>query len=338
MDIRGIQSIADRVARGDRNFGRVAVKQNDFFFQLNYTPEAQHSGAFTKTERVCRGLIIRSDGKIMALPMPKFFNLGEPQCPPLPDEPYTVWDKLDGSLGIFWHDGERWRCNTRGSFDNEYTAFGLEFWNREGYGDRGSIPTYWTIMCEICIDKDENPRAAYHPQGIYLIAARDRHSGSDLLIDRVPMRMRKTFRIDKRIDQLVVERETVTGSEGWVVRFESGLRVKIKTAWYLRLFRAMQAMTPRRIREMMVEAGESWVDEFPDDLRADAIKIQEGIEAQYRDGLAQVYAAYTKVARIETRKEYALTVTSEYPSISGWLFKLRDDKFDELEFLKRMRL
>ena len=336
MNIRGIQSIANRVSRGDTDFGRVAIKQNGDYFQLNYTPEAQYSGAFTDVERTCRGLIVRSDGKIMAIPMPKFFNLGEPQCPTLPDEPYTVWDKLDGSLGIFWHDGEKWRCNTRGSFNNEYTSFGLEVWNREGYGD--TLPNHWTVMCEICIDGDENPRAAYSPQGVYLLAVRNIYSGDDVPLDMTRTPIPQADRVHKRIDQLVRERETITGSEGWVVRFESGFRVKVKTAWYLRLFRAMQAMTPRRIREMMVDAGEDWINEFPDDLQADAIKIQEAIESQYKNELAQVYQAYTKVAHIATRKEYALTVTSEYPSMSGWLFKLRDDRFDKLEFLRRMKL
>jgi NAD-specific glutamate dehydrogenase len=100
----------------------------------------------------------------------------------------------------------------------------------------------------------------------------------------------------------------------------------------------MQSMTPKRIRELMIEAGEDWIDTFPDDLRAEAVAIQEAIEAQYRAELARIYDAYSRVAGITERKDYALAVLGEYKDISGWLFKLRDNKFDEMDVLRRMDL
>ena len=100
-NIRTVQAIANRIAKGDRNFGRDYIKEDSPYYLLNYSPEAMYSGNMTEVEKACRGLVVRTDGKIMALPMPKFFNIGEPQCPSLPDEPYTVWEKIDGSLGVF---------------------------------------------------------------------------------------------------------------------------------------------------------------------------------------------------------------------------------------------
>ena len=340
-DIRAVQAIADRVARGDRDFGRVMCKEQGEYVLLTYTAEAQYGGNFTEVEKICRGLVVRRDGRIMALPLPKFFNLGEPQCPPLPDEPYTVWEKIDGSLGIFWHDGDGWRCNTRGSFDNEYTVFGMRDWIQCDWGQ--FFRNNWTVMCEICIDSDDMPRAAYKPQGLYLLAVRDNYSGADLsLLNDIPTRcwldMPTANVLRRDISELIEYQEYKTGTEGWVVRFDSGFRVKIKTAWYLRLFRAMQSMTPKRIREMMVEAGENWIDEFPDDLRPQAIEIQEQIEAQFCIQLKRIYEAYSKVAHIETRKDYALAVMADYADLSGWLFNLRDDRFDEMNVLRRMVL
>lgn len=335
-----VQSIADRVARGDMNLGRVYSKQDGDYVLLNYTREAMYGGDMTDTEKACRGLVVRTDGKIMALPMPKFFNLGEPQCPSLPDEAYTVREKIDGSLGIFWYDGEKWRCNTRGSLDNEYIDFATWWWT--SMVDYVALSPSWTIMTEICFEGDPEPRAVHHDEGLYLVAARDNYSGKDFDTGDIgwlglgfshPGLVRA-----KGLEELQGEQKSAEGTEGWVIRYDSGLRVKIKTSWYLRMFRAIVNLTPKNIRRMMIGAGESWLDEFPDDLRPEAAAIQAEIETGFRELLASIYSAYSKVASIKSRKDYALTVLKDYPYIAHWLFNLRDDKFDELRVLESLDL
>lgn len=339
-NIRTAQAIASRFAAGGTDFGRVYLRRDGDYGLLNYTPEAMYGGDMTNVEKACRGLVIRDDGKIMALPMPKFFNLGEPQCPPLPNEPYQVWEKIDGSLGIFWHDEQRWRCNTRGSFDNEYVAFALDYWNQR-IGDWG-IPNHWTIMVEICIDNDVNPRAAHYTEGLWLIAARDNYSGKDIDILTLPVRDRMFLwpeqTTNAALRDLIQLQQNVEGREGWVVRYDSGLRIKIKTAWYLRMFRAVMYLSPKHIRELMLDAGQDWIDEFPDDLRPEAVSIQAEIESKFQGVLADIYSAYSKVAGIEPRKDFALKVKADYPEIASWLFALRDDKFDKMDVLKRLEL
>ena len=54
---------------------------------------------------------------VRATPFPKLFNYGEFGIA-LPDAPFEVFDKLDGSLGIVFHDGARWRVVTKGAFDS----------------------------------------------------------------------------------------------------------------------------------------------------------------------------------------------------------------------------
>lgn len=338
-NIKTAQAIADKVAKGDMRLGRVSAKTDGEYVLLNYTAEAQYGGDMTEIEKTCRGLVVRTDGKITALPMPKFFNLGEPQCPALPDEPYHIWEKIDGSLGIFWHDGKDWRCNTRGSFDNEYIDFAQ--WRWDDTVDAQALRPNWTVMVEICMDDDINPRAAYSPEGLYLIAMRDLYSGKDFTLLE-PNWYINGFRhpklIEADIDQLLERQAEKEGMEGWVVRYDSGFRVKVKTAWYLRMFRAMTSMSPKRIRELMIEAGQNWLDEFPDDLRPEAMAIQEDIENRFREELRYIHDSYSKVAAIESRKEYALAVLEMYPRISGWLFRLRDGKFDELDVLRKLEV
>jgi RNA ligase len=332
-----VRAIADRIASTDFDFGRVKVKSFQKYYLLCYTAEAQYGGDFTEIEKACRGLVIRNDGQIMALPMPKFFNLGEPQCPPLPDEPYTVWEKIDGSLAIFWFDGDFWRCNTKGSFYNPYTEAALEYWYAGSYDDL--FPTRYTAMCEVVLEDDEMQRAVEKSPGLYLIAMRDNYSGKDVPLDEAPLELVDHAKpIDADIDTLLERKQEKEGVEGWVVRFESGFRVKIKTTWYLRIFRLIQSLTPKNIREMMLEAGEDWISEFPDDLRPEAVAIQEEIEADLQAKLERIYDAYKQVADIETRKKYALIVLDKWPDISTWLFRLRDGKFRPREVLGKMEL
>lgn len=344
-NIKIAQSIADQVAAGKRDFGRVLTKEAGKFMLLTYTNEAQYSGDFTEIEKACRGLVVNgSTGEIAALPMPKFFNLGEPQCPPLPDEPYEVWEKVDGSLGVFWYDGNSWRCNTRGSFDNDYTRFALDWW-QEHVND-SKIPRHWTVMVEICFDDDEMNRAVQHREGLYLIAVRDNYSGIDLSLwshgdvyKYLPHPdLPHASKVLLSVEQLVQRQKEAEGTEGWVIRFESGLRVKVKTLWYVRLFRAVQQLTPKNIRELMIEAGNSWLNQFPDDLRPQALEIYHSITHQFNKELGAVLSAYREVVRIENRKDYAIAVIENYKPISHWLFKLRDGKFNAGELLAKMDL
>ena len=330
-----VEAIAKRVAAGDRDFGRVRATEQDEYVLLNYRQDAMYGDNFTDVEAACRGLVICTDGKIMCLPMPRMFNLGEPQCPTLPDEPYTIWEKIDGSLILAWHDGNKWRCNTRGCFDNEYIDAAIPYWQEMLCYDEVSPDI--TVMCEICIDNDTMPRAVQHLPGLYLLAVRNRTTGEDIPLWDIQSSLPKAKQIHATIDELVERRETVEGNEGWVISFEGGLRIKVKTAWYLRLFRAIASMTPKRIRELML-TNEDWLQEFPDDLRPDAQVIGEQIEDARDKLVAQVLSAYEGLEYLSLRKDFALAVMAEYPDISSELFLMRDGRFSERRVLETLDL
>ena len=329
-----VHQLSHRLCAGQLPRGR--IKANHGFLtngqpaiQFNYTREAMR-GKMTRTEEACRGLILdATTGAILALPMRKFYNLGEPSCPTLPDEDYQVFQKIDGSLGIFWHDGTRWRCNARGSFDSGYTSVGLYYWEKGGYPN----PSL-TYMAEICVDNDEMPRAAYKKEGIYFIAARNRRAGVDL--DPIQV-FGGDLATSGTIEELLDRRDVIEGTEGWVIRFKGGLRVKIKTTWYLRIFRAIQSLTPKNIREMMME-GNDFLAQLPDDVCPDAVTIQDKIAARLQSKLIRIYDSYSKVAGIPSRKDFAVATLRDYPDIASFLFALRDDRFIEKDVLKRMDL
>lgn len=342
-NIHIVNRIAERVARGERDFGRVYAHEVEDFVILNYTSAALFGNKpFSRVEEACRGLVIRKDGKVMAVGFNKFYNLGERNCPHLPDEPYTIWEKIDGSLLLVWDDGNKWRFSTRGRLYNNYTDFANKWWH--DHIQWAGFPTHWTYICEVVIPDDRMPRAAYKPPGLYLLAIRDRRTGHDYALDSGQVspfidRFETAQPIaNLSIDDLLNQRKAQNGIEGWVIRYQSGIRIKIKTAWYLRMFRALNNLTPKYIHELMIEYSEDWVHEFPDDLQPDAIAIQTQIERQYRDKLKGIYADYARVAHIDDRKEFALAVLEQYPENANWLFKLRDDRLDELDVLRSLEL
>ncbi len=53
----------------------------------------------------------------VATPFPKFFNVGEKRGT-VPDLPFEVYEKLDGSLIIAFYHAGRWRTATKGAFDS----------------------------------------------------------------------------------------------------------------------------------------------------------------------------------------------------------------------------
>lgn len=87
----------------------------------NYTNRAQFMNKWTKSERVCRGLIIEDGtGKVIARGPEKFFNYGQVGAPEVSmDTLVTVTRKEDGSLGIGWKYDGHYGIATRGSFTSD---------------------------------------------------------------------------------------------------------------------------------------------------------------------------------------------------------------------------
>jgi hypothetical protein len=76
---------------------------------LNYTERATYERAWTGVTRQCRGLIYDTrTGAVAARPFAKFFNYSEePDIVLALDEPVTITDKLDGSMGALYRGDGR---------------------------------------------------------------------------------------------------------------------------------------------------------------------------------------------------------------------------------------
>ena len=95
---------------------------------LNYTRETQYAGMWDEVTLCCRGLIVDTrTWEVAAWPFVKFFNVNErPETAveALPHEPFAVYEKMDGSLGLLYRGPDGPAVASRGSFTSEQAARG----------------------------------------------------------------------------------------------------------------------------------------------------------------------------------------------------------------------
>lgn len=294
-------------------------------------------------ERQSRGMIVDyATGEIVAWPFEKFFNLGEPRAPSLESLAglgFTISEKVDGSLGILWRDGGEARITTRGSFDNPYGEFATAYW-RERHGNL-EIPLNMTLLFEIVWLDDPQPKVIkYDKDGLILIGVIDRYTGSDYgdvrsFGERWGLETPDFF--DCSVEDLVPMAEDTGGVEGWVALFENGVRLKVKAAEYLKIFRLINQVSEKNLKELLLEdKALEWLAELPEELRGEAQEIYDDLAERLEKELIGIYAAYSALAPLRSRKEFALAVLKDYPEFAPFLFSLRDDRFDEKAVIKRL--
>jgi RNA ligase len=131
--IESIEDLLAHIREGSGNwecFGHVTVRRYDDLLIFSYNAMAQYAEEWNFFERISRGLIINyKTGEIVARPFDKFFNWGEggrfPAAPIV-----AISEKLDGSLGILYRHGGRYKISTRGKLDSQQSLWATEFLNQ----------------------------------------------------------------------------------------------------------------------------------------------------------------------------------------------------------------
>lgn len=89
----------------------------------NYTPQCQFGRNWDEYTLMCRGLILDSEGNIVARPFSKFFNVSEFKGQ-IPHERFVLQEKMDGSLGVLYKVDGQYFIATRGSFESDQAIKG----------------------------------------------------------------------------------------------------------------------------------------------------------------------------------------------------------------------
>ena len=297
---------------------------------FNYSRTCQYDRLWDAVTLNCRGLILDTEGNIIARPFPKFFNYEEHTAEEIPNELFEVYEKMDGSLGIcFYYNGE-WHMATRGSFTSEQAIKGKEMLDKY---DTSKLNTHYTYLFEI-IYKENRIVVDYDFEDLVLLAVIDTETGAEPGLDfvnthdfRVVMRY-NTF--GEGFDEL--KKEISKDNEGYVIRFSGGMRMKIKGDEYVRLHRILTNFSTTDIWELLRTNGnmDEFLDRVPDEfdnwVRMTVLELKAHFEnIKFR---SSIDFEYYKGESNGDKKEFALAIKdNEYRSIlfSMWDGKSYDD-------------
>lgn len=294
----------------------------------------------------CRGIMfeITHEGKdakplrLAAFPMSKFFNLDENPMTMNLDlskiEEITL--KADGSLiSTYIHyysepEGARraLRLKTKGSLNSDQsiaaTQFLYEFENEKFRNELRDLTLKgYTVNMEWCAP-DNRVVIGYMEPRLTVLDVRNTENGEYVTWEQLALGDlgRKYPQIVHRwIEQIDVNEDFLTreefvrdipemeGVEGYVVQLEDGMRIKIKTLWYLTQHRAKDAInSPRRLYEaVLAEATDDLRTLFHDDpLVIQRIEeMEQRVEGIYNPFVDHVERYFERNKHLD-RKDYAI--------------------------------
>lgn len=323
----------------------------------NYTDLCTYEKKWNKYTLESRGIIFnKATGDTVARPFPKFFNLGENENVTLnkmPKESYECYEKLDGSLGILYKDQNTshgmWRIATRGSFNSMQALKGTEMFNNVPEYEFLSYSEIWdnylsqyhdyTLLFEIIYPENRvNPGARLvidygSKETLVLLGAIHKVTGKDLhrwdleiISESLGLPLAKKF--DYTIEQMIEMQKTLPATEeGFVVKYASGFRVKIKGHEYLKMHRILNSITPLFIWELMKETEdfslpEKYLITIPEEILPEVREIAQTLIRNYYNvssEIAREYAGWfgtlpTMLSEKETLK--SLGLYTQNPSLN----------------------
>ena len=312
--------------------------------------------------REARGIVFDANGKVIARPLHKFFNVNERAETQVSAIDWSkisrVMLKRDGSMihtVAFPEDGRNFTLKSKKSYTSD-VAIQSKKWmlQRENFvrfctdmTNQGMTAIFeWTSpTARIVVGYKQDEMQLLHVRcndtGVYLnqteLEALTAKYDIPLVetVEIIPRGYEPAFPQDY-IRELV---ETTEDIEGWVIQFQNGEMVKLKTKWYMDRHHAMTFLRERDIARMVV-------DETLDDLKAklvgDGIDIAQILEIERRvveqiELLERSVNELFKTTEGKDRKTVALEHRS-HPHFSMLMQKFSGKEPDVKAFFERHML
>lgn len=278
--------------------GYLRKTENENLVLYGYTDQTTFERAWqTAYTRNSRGLIFdKKTGRLVAKPFPKFFNLGEQeetQLLNLPKESYRCFEKADGSLGIIYFYKGQWNVATRGSLGSEQAIKAQELLKKY---DTGYLKVTYTYLVEIIYPENKIIVNYSGEEKLVMLAAYQTHTEKEVDFGEVihqaaqaGMPFAKEY--DYTIEQMIELQKTLPkDQEGFVVRFEGGLRVKIKGDEYCKIAKMISQMSYLSFWEAMSmgRVSRDYIVQLPEEFRAEYEPMIEKLELQYAKVMKQI--------------------------------------------------
>jgi RNA ligase len=302
--------------------------------------------------RECRGLVLdTTDWSVVAKPFSRFYNYGEnrEEINKFNWNDFCVEEKHDGSLIVLYNYRGTWRVNTRGSFglgkvgESNFTWEELFYQTiRESALD--DIHEDCTLVFELCSIYNKVVRTYNTPES-YLLAMFNRKTCEEFLRSAGKARCQvKTFanmlgcsvsphyefgNVDDILKWL--EKDSLEPTfEGFVIRDNTGRRMKIKNKNYLRLHRMRDNNN--------LFAGKNLVPFLlkneTDELLAIYPEVKNHLDVYKNlldENLKLIESTYSKIWNRNTQKSFAIKVMEMCPKWQSILFRCRKENKQPLE-------
>lgn len=293
----------------------------------NYSQSTQYERFWTPITLMSRGLITDLEGRVVARPFGKFFNLDEHVglIGSVPDEPFEVFEKMDGSLGILFHWDGNPAIATRGSFESDQAIKATEIFRKKYAHVR--LDPQLTYLLEIIYPENRIVVDYQGMEDLVLLAVMHTASGEELPLPEIGLPLVKRY--DGINDLEALKEIQDENKEGFVVRFKSGLRVKLKFDEYVRLHRIVTGVSTRTVWEALMSGTsmEAFLEKVPDEFYKWFRGVEKDLRSQFEE-IEKVCKAEFKA--FENRKEAADYYMNQctYPPI---MFKMLDGRpYDEI--------
>jgi len=337
------------------------IKQNHPTLPLsiyNYSRECQYNGNWDRYTLACRGLVLDTEGNVIAKPFPKFFNYEEikddkyahcegcrrvgmincahpEECggwemrSVIPNENFEVYEKMDGSLGIIFHYKGEWHMATRGSFTSEQAIKGKEMLDK--LSKTALIPGY-TYLVEIIYPENRIVVDYGGEEKLVVLGAYNNETGKEVKVDEM---VNEGWEVVMKYktwgeDWETLKKEISKYNEGYVIRFSGGMRMKIKGDEYVRLHRILTNFSTKDIWELLKngEPLEPFLDRVPDEFDTWVKEVVKDLQTQFDTIKTDMEAEFRELI---DKKEFADKI-ADNPNRS-LLFKRLDSyspQFDEM--------
>lgn len=293
-------------------------------FIYNYTPKVQYDKIWNEVTLQTRGLIMDSEMNVIARPFGKFFNIEEHRPNEIPQLPFEVFEKLDGSLGILYWLNDNPFIATRGSFESEQSKRANKILYNKYKHTFKNIHRNKTYLFEIIYPENRIVVDYGATDDLILLTVIDNETGSES-IHEIGFPIVRRFDGINDLDQL--KRLEKENSEGFVVRFQNGFRVKVKFSEYVRLHRIITGVSNRVIWEYLKDGKnfDELLSRVPDEFNEWLRKTKNDFEINYNRIYDNSCHIYNQLYNTD-KKTFASKVLAEEKEISSILFNIYNGK------------
>jgi RNA ligase len=299
---------------------------------LNYTDLCQRRQLWDEVSLACRGLILNTKtGEVVAYPFPKFFNYEE-YHQKLPNEAFSVTEKMDGSLGILYRSNGELRLATRGSFSSPEAMRGTQLLQKFTQ----KIPDAWTLLFEIIIPGQGAHIVRYTQETLVLLGGFDRLTGEELpwvqltsWAQQVGYQTPKEFTF-KTIDEVLAQRSLLpVNQEGFVLRFSGGLRLKIKGDAYLNALQKSLGISRAKVLEVLLKGDSAYLAflrKAPEEMQPDIQRLGEELKKSAASLETEATKLFSEAPNPKERGMFQQWVQKQSPHLQAALTDLGNGK------------